>query len=64
MRFVMTIVIALVTCSIAQPAAASADSLPANRLSGRATDPDRVRSFARGADDHLNKPTCHSFSAL
>jgi DNA-binding response OmpR family regulator len=25
-------------------------------LSGRAGDADRVRSFARGADDHLNKP--------
>jgi DNA-binding NarL/FixJ family response regulator len=32
--------------------------LPVIVLSGRAGDADRVRSFARGADDHLNKPTC------
>ena len=30
--------------------------LPVLVLSGRAGDADRVRSFARGADDHLNKP--------
>jgi DNA-binding response OmpR family regulator len=32
--------------------------LPVIVLSGRAGDADRVRSFARGADDHLCKPTC------
>jgi DNA-binding response OmpR family regulator len=32
--------------------------LPVIVLSGRAGDADRVRSFARGADDHLNKPSC------
>ena len=31
--------------------------LPVIVLSGRAGDSDRVRSFARGADDHLIKPT-------
>jgi DNA-binding response OmpR family regulator len=31
--------------------------LPVIVLSGRAGDTDRVRSFARGADDHLNKPS-------
>jgi DNA-binding response OmpR family regulator len=30
--------------------------LPVIVLSGRVGDADRVRSFARGADDHLNKP--------
>jgi DNA-binding response OmpR family regulator len=30
--------------------------LPVLVLSGRVGDADRVRSFARGADDHLNKP--------
>jgi DNA-binding response OmpR family regulator len=30
--------------------------LPVIVLSGRAGDADRVRSFSRGADDHLNKP--------
>jgi DNA-binding response OmpR family regulator len=30
--------------------------LPVIVLSGRGGDADRVRSFARGADDHLNKP--------
>ena len=30
--------------------------LPVIVLSGRTADADRVRSFARGADDHLNKP--------
>jgi DNA-binding response OmpR family regulator len=30
--------------------------LPVIVLSGRAGDADRVRSFARGADDHINKP--------
>src|SRR5918999_3044640 len=33
--------------------------LPVIVLSGRAGDADRVRSFARGADDHLCKPSCH-----
>ena len=32
--------------------------LPVIVLTGRAGEADRVRSFARGADDHLNKPTC------
>jgi DNA-binding response OmpR family regulator len=32
--------------------------LPVLVLSGRVGDADRVRSFARGADDHLNKPSC------
>jgi CheY-like chemotaxis protein len=32
--------------------------LPVIVLSGRAGDADRVRSFARGADDHVCKPTC------
>jgi DNA-binding response OmpR family regulator len=32
--------------------------LPVIVLSGRAGDADRVRSFARGADDHLSKPSC------
>ena len=31
--------------------------LPVIVLTGRSGDADRVRSFARGADDHLNKPT-------
>ena len=31
-------------------------SLPVIVLTGRTGDSDRVRSFARGADDHLNKP--------
>jgi DNA-binding response OmpR family regulator len=31
--------------------------LPVIVLSGRSGDADRVRSFARGADDHLTKPT-------
>ncbi len=38
--------------------------LPVIVLSGRASDADRVRSFARGADDHLCKPNPHLFSAL
>jgi DNA-binding response OmpR family regulator len=38
--------------------------LPVIVLSGRAGDADRVRSFARGADDHLCKPLCHLFSAV
>ncbi len=37
--------------------------LPVIVLSGRAGDADRVRSFARGADDHLCKPTRSLFSA-
>jgi CheY-like chemotaxis protein len=37
--------------------------LPVVVLSGRAGDADRVRSFARGADDHLCKPTRSLFSA-
>jgi CheY-like chemotaxis protein len=32
--------------------------LPVVVLTGRAGEADRVRSFARGADDHLSKPTC------
>ena len=32
--------------------------VPVIVLSGRAGDADRVRSFARGADDHVTKPTC------
>jgi DNA-binding response OmpR family regulator len=32
--------------------------LPVIVLSGRVSDADRVRSFARGADDHLCKPSC------
>jgi DNA-binding response OmpR family regulator len=32
--------------------------LPMIVLSGRAGDADRLRSFARGADDHVCKPTC------
>ena len=32
--------------------------LPVIVLSGRASEADRVRSFARGADDHLCKPSC------
>jgi CheY-like chemotaxis protein len=32
--------------------------LPVIVLTGRAGEADRVRSFARGADDHLSKPTC------
>jgi CheY-like chemotaxis protein len=35
--------------------------LPVIVLSGRAGDADRVRSFARGADDHLCKPTRYLF---
>jgi hypothetical protein len=27
-------------------------------LTGRVAEADRVRSFARGADDHVCKPTC------
>jgi DNA-binding response OmpR family regulator len=38
--------------------------IPMIVLSGRAGDADRVRSFARGADDHLNKPTRYLFSAV
>jgi CheY-like chemotaxis protein len=32
--------------------------LPVIVLTGRAGDADRVRSFERGADDHVTKPTC------
>ena len=32
--------------------------LPVIVLTGRAGEADRVRSFHRGADDHLSKPTC------
>jgi DNA-binding response OmpR family regulator len=35
--------------------------LPVIVLSGRVAEADRVRSFARGADDHVCKPTCHLF---
>jgi DNA-binding response OmpR family regulator len=38
--------------------------LPVIVLSGRSGDADRVRSFARGADDHLCKPSCRLFSAV
>ena len=38
--------------------------LPVIVLTGRAGDADRVRSFARGADDHETKPTRSLFSAL
>jgi DNA-binding response OmpR family regulator len=38
--------------------------LPVIVLSGRAGDADRVRSFARGADDHLCKPTRCLFSVV
>jgi CheY-like chemotaxis protein len=38
--------------------------LPVIVLTGRSGDADRVRSFARGADDHLSKPLCQLFSAL
>jgi len=37
--------------------------LPVIVLSGRATDVDRVRGFARGADDYVTKPTARLFSA-
>jgi DNA-binding response OmpR family regulator len=37
--------------------------LPVIVLSGRAGDADRVRSFARGADDHLCKPSRSLLSA-
>jgi DNA-binding response OmpR family regulator len=37
--------------------------LPVIVLSGRSGDADRVRSFARGADDHLCKPMRYLFSA-
>ena len=32
--------------------------LPVIVLTGRVAEADRVRSFARGADDHVCKPTC------
>jgi DNA-binding response OmpR family regulator len=35
--------------------------LPVIVLTGRVAEADRVRSFARGADDHVCKPTCHLF---
>ena len=35
--------------------------LPVIVLTGRSGEADRLRSFARGADDHLNKPPCISF---
>jgi DNA-binding response OmpR family regulator len=38
--------------------------LPVIVLTGRTGSSDRVRSFARGADDHVSKPTGHLFSAL
>jgi DNA-binding response OmpR family regulator len=38
--------------------------LPVIVLSGRVAEPDRVRSFARGADDHVCKPSCYLSSAL
>jgi DNA-binding response OmpR family regulator len=33
--------------------------LPVMVLSGRVAEADRVRSFGRGADDHVCKPSCH-----
>jgi CheY-like chemotaxis protein len=33
--------------------------LPVIVLTGRIAEADRVRSFARGADDHVCKPSCH-----
>jgi DNA-binding response OmpR family regulator len=38
--------------------------LPVIVLTGRSGEADRVRSFARGADDHLNKPLCHFLPRL
>jgi DNA-binding response OmpR family regulator len=38
--------------------------LPVIVLTGRSGESDRVRGFARGADDYLVKPTLHLFSAL
>jgi DNA-binding response OmpR family regulator len=38
--------------------------LPVVVLTGRAGEADRVRSFARGADDHVCKPLCHFLSRL
>jgi CheY-like chemotaxis protein len=38
--------------------------VPVIVLTGRSGEADRVRSFARGADDHLTKPTCYLFPAL
>lgn len=38
--------------------------LPVIVLTGRSGEADRVRSFARGAEDHLHKPTCELLSAL
>jgi DNA-binding response OmpR family regulator len=38
--------------------------LPVIVLSGRVAEADRLRSFARGADDHVCKPTRSLFSAL
>jgi two-component system, OmpR family, phosphate regulon response regulator PhoB len=38
--------------------------LPVIVLTGRSGEADRVRSFARGADDYLSKPTRSLFSAL
>jgi DNA-binding response OmpR family regulator len=38
--------------------------LPVIVLSGRSGDADRVRSFARGADDHVCKPSRYLFSAV
>jgi DNA-binding response OmpR family regulator len=38
--------------------------LPVIVLTGRSGEADRVRSFARGADDHLSKPLCHFLPRL
>jgi DNA-binding response OmpR family regulator len=38
--------------------------LPVIVLTGRSGEADRVRSFARGADDHLCKPSRYLFSAV
>jgi DNA-binding response OmpR family regulator len=37
--------------------------LPVIMLSGRASETDRVRGFARGADDYVVNPTAYLFSA-
>jgi DNA-binding response OmpR family regulator len=38
--------------------------LPVIVLTGRAGEADRVRSFDRGADDHVSKPSCHFLPRL
>jgi DNA-binding response OmpR family regulator len=39
-------------------------SLPVIMLTARASDADRVRGFARGADDYVVKPITYLFSAV